>query len=109
MAIGLSDGTRYEDEADFALSSMFNRMPLGSPTEPADALKSKEGTRVAGKTPIQPTRDVEDALYGHATGNMTPAQVRAKMPSGWSVDFRRGGKLGYEVTGPDGFIHYIIP
>ena len=53
---------------------------------------------------------VNDALYGHATGKLNNAQVKKALPSGWSVDLRKGNPNGpYEVLSPEGDYHYIYP
>ena len=55
-------------------------------------------------------KEIEDALYGHATGKFNNAQVKKALPNGWSVDLRKGNPYGpYEVLSPEGDYHYIYP
>lgn len=52
--------------------------------------------------------EIEKTLHGHASGALKPSQVHQAMPSGWSVNLKKGN-YEYEVTAPDGKIHYVAP
>jgi hypothetical protein len=49
---------------------------------------------------------IEGLLYGFAQKQLTPAQVRAQLPSGWKVDLR--GRTEAIVIGPDGKEHRMF-
>jgi len=61
----------------------------------------------AGGAPPYPLQ-IETILHGHAAGILSPAQVHSAMPPGWTANLRRGS-YEYEVTAPDGTIHYVPP
>ena len=77
---------------------------------PAMMTQKAKGTQVAENDGIEEHvyKQIEDALYGHATGNLSPAEVHKLMPEGYKVDLRRGGQGPYEVIGPSS-IFYVTP
>jgi len=108
-----SSGSAPDPNDPFTLMAAAQMHSEGRLIDPASAPQAQPKTPVkpqqmAANEGTGPPQAIENVLSLHAQGKATPAQVRAAMPQGWSVDLRRG-RYDYEVTSPSGAIHYVQP